>query len=123
VNRKILIITCQRDQTADYITYKLRDKISVFRFNTDYFGNYKLGIGGSPFWSIEDREENKITDLDTQSIYYRKPLLPALSEYEPAYKNFMQREIVACIEGMVDSFPGICLSKPYILRQADNKIY
>jgi glutathione synthase/RimK-type ligase-like ATP-grasp enzyme len=35
----------------------------------------------------------------------------------------MQREIVACIEGLADSFPGICLSKPYILRQADNKIY
>lgn len=123
MNRKILIITCQGDQTADYITHKLRNRISVFRFNTDLFGNYKLKIGGNPFWSIEDGDGNRITDLNTQAIYYRKPLLPPLSEYEPAYRNFMQREIVACIEGLADSFQGICLSKPYILRQADNKIY
>lgn len=121
--RKILIITCQGDQTADYITYKLRDRISVFRLNTDLFGSYKLEIGGDPFWSIKDGDGNRITNLNTQAIYYRKPLLPALNEYDPAYRNFMQREIVACIEGLADSFPGMCLSKPYILRQADNKIY
>ncbi len=123
MNRKILIITCQGDRTADYITYKLRDRISVFRFNTDLFGNYKLEIGGNPFWSIEDGDGDRITDLDIQAIYYRKPLLPALDEYKPVYRNFMQREIVACIEGLADSFLGICLSKPNILRQADNKIY
>lgn len=123
MNHKILIITCQGDQTADYITYKLRDSISVFRLNTDLFGCYKLGIGGNPFWSIEDSDGNQINNLNTQAIYYRKPLLPKLTDYEPTYRNYMQREIVACIEGLADSFQGICLSKPCILRQADNKIY
>ena len=122
-DRKIFIITCQSDQTADYITNQLPGRASVFRLNTDVFGDYKFRIGGNPFWSIEDSDGNQIDNLNIHAIYYRKPLLPQLSDYEPKYRSFMQREIVACIEGVADSFPGICLSKPSILRKADNKIY
>lgn len=120
---KFLVITCDKDATVDYIIKKYK-KISFFRLNTDKIGSYTIGINNrSSAWEIVNQYGETLCEADTCSIYYRKPLLPKLEQYEPNFRNFMQREIVTLIEGLVESFPGTCITKPSILRRADNKVY
>ncbi len=49
--------------------------------------------------------------------------MPDVSEYETKYHNMIQRDILALINGIVDSFNGFVLSKPSILRKTENKIF
>ena len=118
---KILIITTQKDITVDYIINKYKET-TFFRVNTDLIGNYQIKIQDKdPFWEIQFGNTS-INNLETLSIYYRKPLLPKLEEYDKNFRDFMRREIVSVIDGIVESFPGKCLTKPSILIRADNKI-
>lgn len=119
--KKILIVTSSIDYTVDYLIIKYSHMANFFRFNIDLFSQYKINICvdgwelHSPTWSIKEHE--------IDSIYYRKPMFPDLSEFSPEYRIMIERDILSIVEGIVNSFEGKVLTKPYLLRKAENKIY
>lgn len=117
----ILIVTSSIDETASYIMKKYSDVADFFRVDVDNFGQYKFYIGNTG-WQISDGKVS-INSQDIYSIYYRKPMLPDLGEYDPQYHLMIQRDIISVINGIVDSFSGKVLTKPSILRKAENKVY
>ena len=120
--RKVLIITSSFDLTVDYIIDKYKEVTLFYRFNTDRFNDYEIIIGEQSGWIINSKFW-RLRQEDVYSIYYRKPTLPKLEEYDPIYHNMMYREMVTVINGIVEVFKGVCLTKPSKLRNAENKVY
>lgn len=60
---------------------------------------------------------------DLYSIYYRKPRLPKLDVFESDYRGMISRDIMSLINGIVDDFEGKVLSKPFLLRKTENKVF
>ena len=118
---KILIITCSYDKTIDYIIEKNKFRANFFRFNVDLFADYGITISNS-YWEISYRN-NTINSNTTLSIYYRKPTFPDTSDFAPEYRRIINSDILAIIDGLANSFSGVVLTKPYLLRQAENKIF
>lgn len=118
---KILIITCSYDKTIDYIIEKNKYRAIFFRFNVDLFADYGITISNS-YWEISYRN-NTINSNTTLSIYYRKPTFPDTSDFAPEYRRIINSDILAIIDGLANSFSGVVLTKPYLLRQAENKIF
>lgn len=120
LNKKILIISSSFDQTVTYII-KQYPLVSFFRFNVDQLSDYKVNITNKG-WSISFYDEY-ITNNDVHSIYYRKPTFPDLNEYDVSYHAMIHKDIITMINGIVDAFSGTVLTKPYILRLTENKVY
>ena len=118
---KILIITCSYDKTIDYIIEKNKYRANFFRFNVDLFADYGITISNS-YWEISYRN-NTINSNTTLSIYYRKPTFPDTSDFAPEYRRIINSDILAIIDGLANSFSGVVLTKSYLLRQAENKIF
>lgn len=119
----ILVITSSFDKTIDFIEDK-HDFDGFFRFNIDKFSEYKVSYDSVGF-EIINPGNKKITESHCQSIYYRKPTPEKISEsiINPIYQSHIYREVFTFCEGISESFQGTCLSKPSILRVADNKLY
>lgn len=118
----ILIITCSFDKTSNYMQNKYSD-INFFRLNIDCFSEYKVCFAKKGFF-IENSRGEVITTETCKAIYYRKPVPESLNDnIETKYHTFIQKEVFALIEGIVDSFEGITLSKPSKMRLAGNKIF
>jgi len=83
---KVLIITSSIDYTVDYIISRYSG-MDFYRINTDMFEQYRFLIHNNG-WSIESAF-GRIEDTEVQSIYYRKPLLPNLSEFDPTYHSMI----------------------------------
>ena len=123
MKKKILIVTSSIDCTVDYLIEKYSSRLEFFRLNVDFLGKYEVSIGSEAGWCVLDKEKNEyIRKDDIFSIYYRKPMFPDLKEYEKAYHQMIQSDIYAIIAGIVNSFEGKVLSKPYLLRKAENKV-
>ncbi|WP_440977704.1 hypothetical protein [Sedimentibacter sp. LTW-03] len=98
--------------------------MNFYRVNVDCLDKYLISVGSDFTWSIQNDEWNTILyKQDVFSIYYRKPRFPDLSKFEPEYRNMINNDILALINGLVDSFNGKVLTKPSILRKCENKIY
>lgn len=122
-SRNILIITSSVDVTVDYIIEKY-PSISFYRFNVDLFSQYKIKIGCSVEWEISSENwDIRISSKNIHSIYYRKPMFPDLNEFESAYWPMISKDIQTVITGLADSFRGTVLSRPYILRKTENKVF
>ena len=68
--------------------------------------------------------ECKIVESDCCAIYYRKPSPEDLDGIiDNKYQPFAHKEAHSLIEGIVEAFGGICLTKPSIMRPAGNKIF
>ncbi len=119
--KKVLIITSSVDETVSYIIKKYSEVADFFRVNVDKFSEYKFYIGNDG-WSISN-EDSSINYENLHSIYYRKPVLPDLRMYDSQYHLLIKRDIISVINGIVDSFQGKVITKPSILRKAENKIY
>lgn len=50
-------------------------------------------------------------------------MYPNLSDYDVMYHNIIKKDILSLINGLVDSFTGIVLTKPSILRKTENKVF
>lgn len=117
----ILIITSSYDHTCDFLINKYPE-VFFFRLNTDYFYEYKISYGSDGF-IIKSNNGGSITSAECSAIYYRKPTNQDLEDViEPKYRNFVHKECISLIEGIADSFGGLCLSSPSKMRKADNKI-
>lgn len=121
-SKKILIITSSIDCTIDYILNKYRDTAEFYRFDIDMFSEYEIVIGGNRQWVI-CCDKWKLQKKDLYSIYYRKPRIPNLDEYEYAYRSMIAKDIISLVNGIVDDFEGKVLTKPYILRKTENKVF
>ena len=123
MKKKVLVITSFIDCTVDYLIKTYSPQVDFFRFNVDVLKKYEVTIGSENFWHILDKGKNEyIKKDDIFSIYYRKPMFPDLKEYEEAYHQMIQSDIYAIVAGIVNSFEGKVLSKPYLLRKAENKV-
>lgn len=117
---KILIVTSSYDKTCDYIIKKYKS-IDFFRFDLDRFSKYSVSFTNNGF-DIKHEEES-ICESSCLSIYYRKPSSENLNEViEHKYHPFAHKEAYSIIEGIVESFDGVCLTKPSVMRPAGNKI-
>lgn len=122
MNRKtILIITSSIDETATYMITKYSNTTEFYRVDVDCFGEYKFNIDNEG-WRISNGKQS-ICSKNVRSIYYRKPILPSLNEYDPQYHLMIQRDIIAVINGIADSFSGKVLTRPSLLRKSENKVY
>ncbi len=120
--KKILVITSSIDCTVDYIIKKFESSAEFYRFDVDHFSEYKIVVGGYNQWTISC-EQWEIQKNDIHSIYYRKPRLPKLDEFQCDYRGMIYKDIIALVNGIVDDFEGKVLTKPYILRKTENKIF
>ena len=119
--KRVLIITSSIDETATYIINRYSEQAEFFRIDVDKFDEYKFCVGNKG-WSISS-DCFFIRSEDIYSIYYRKPMLPDLSPFDPQYHLMIQRDIIAVINGIVDCFSGKVLTRPSILRKTENKVY
>ncbi len=120
--KKILVITSSIDLTVSYIIEKYSNKVCFYRFDVDNIGNYIITIRHNE-WRIKNNYNEEIDNNNTIAIYYRKPRLPQMTDYEPAYHSMIKRDIITLINGIVDAFEGTVLTKPYLLRRAENKVF
>lgn len=121
--KSVLIITNSKDLTVDYIINKYNHKIAFFRFNTDKFYDYDIKIVNNGSSYIRNNETNLLVNInDVDALYYRKITLPSLKKYERKYWSLMYREIMTVIDGVAEIAGNIALTRPSILRKADNKI-
>lgn len=117
-------MTSSIDVTVDYIIRKYSNEINFYRVNIDKYAEYEFVIGYKNEWTIKHYEwHTPLISDDIYSIYYRKPRLPDLSEFEYAYQHMIAKDIISLVNGLVDSFDGKVLTKPYILRKTENKIF
>ncbi len=119
--RKILIITCSYDRTVDYIIEKYKSVTDFFRFDVDKFADYKIIITDS-YWEIV-HGLNRIGQENVLSIYYRKPAFPDTSDFDLEFRRIINSDILSIVDGIVNSFNGVVLTKPQILRRTENKIF
>ncbi len=119
---KVLIITSSIDNTVDYIMNNYDGIAEFYRLDVDMFPKYEIVLGGFLQWVISC-DEWSLEKKEVHSIYYRKPRFPNLDEYSDVYKGMIAKDIVSLINGMVDSFQGRVLTKPYILRKTENKAF
>lgn len=117
----VLIFTSSIDETVSYIINRHSNLADLFRIDIDKFNDYEFSITDIG-WSISDGIRTE-TDKTIKSIYYRKPMLPNISTFEPQYHRMIQRDIISVINGIADSFPCKVLTKPSLLRKTENKIY
>lgn len=120
--KKILIVTSSVDLTVDYIIERYKGICKFYRVNVDMFNHYTFNYNAEYGFNIKNNYFN-ICEKEIDSIYYRKPLLPDLSEYDDMYHTMISRDIVAYINGFVDAFDGKVLSKPSVLKKSENKVY
>lgn len=116
-----LLITSSFDKTCDYIQVKFPE-LNYFRLNVDKFSSYKLEIIADGF-RIECGE-HQLFSSECSSIYFRKPVFENLDgNIDVQYHNFVHKESYSLIEGLIESFSGRCLSKPSVMRRANNKVF
>ncbi|MBA7942506.1 hypothetical protein [Citrobacter sp. RHBSTW-00271] len=118
----ILVISSSFDQTIDYIKHK-HNVDNFYRFNIDNFSSYAVFYDQNGF-SITDLEGRTLLERNCSSIYYRKPTPELLSQkIDSKYHNHLYREVFSLADGISEAFRGKCLTKPSLLRKADNKIF
>ncbi len=118
---KILIVTSSYDKTCDYIEQKYAE-YSFFRFNLDKFSEYQISFTNDGFFI--GNNNGHIYESSCNAIYYRKPSPEDLNDViESKYHSFAHKEAYSLIEGIVESFRGVCLTKPSIMRPASNKLF
>lgn len=114
------MITSTYDLTCDYLITKYSD-FNFYRLNLDQFSKYAFQIDNHGF-SIEN-SFGKITTETCNAIYFRKPTLENLDGiFQDCYHNFSHKESYSLIEGLAESFEGVCLSRPSVMRRANNKV-
>lgn len=120
--KKVLIITSSIDYTVDYIISKYGNKYKFYRLNVDMFNKYVINVSYENGFYIKNKQWT-ILEEEIDAIYYRKPILPDLSDYESKYRNMISRDIITVINGIVDAFKGVVLSRPSLLKKSENKVF
>jgi hypothetical protein len=120
--KTVLVITSSIDVTVDYIIKKYQNEAQFCRLNIDELSKYRIDVDKERQWIITCSNW-ALEKSSVCSIYYRKPILPNLAEFEKDYHGMIAKDIISLINGIVDDFDGRVLTKPYILRKTENKIF
>ncbi|WP_238351995.1 hypothetical protein [Brevibacillus brevis] len=118
----ILVVTNSRDLTVDYMINKYGSSVGFFRLNVDLLHSYNITFSNRGHFFEISGEYGTLSSHQVSAVYYRKPILPNLDDYEQRFRNLMHRDIMTLIEGITETVGVRCLSRPSILRRADNKI-
>lgn len=119
---KILLITSSYDKTCNYIMSKY-SHLDFFRFDLDCFSKYRVSFSSSTF-EIKSSDNSAIDSESCLSIYFRKPSMENLEGiFDSKYHTYVHRETYSFVEGIAESFNGPVLTKPSIMRRANNKIF
>ncbi|MFZ3578052.1 MvdC/MvdD family ATP grasp protein [Virgibacillus sp. DJP39] len=118
----ILIITNSMDLTVDSIIHRFSDKVCFFRFNTDKFNDYEIKVTNDDTVVLNTITNVSININDCHGVYYRKITLPDLQGFDAKYRNLMYKEMMTIIEGIAENAGKVVLTRPSILKKADNKI-
>ncbi len=114
------MITSSYDKTCDYLIKKY-NHVNFFRLDVDCFSKYSISFADNQF--VISDEESSLLEENCCSIYYRKPSPENLNNIiDNKYQSFAHKESYSLIEGIVEAYSGICLSKPSIMRPAGNKV-
>ena len=122
MKKTILVITSSIDKTVDYLEKRYSEDLRIYRMNIDHFASYEITITNIGI-RISNKSSETIMLNDANGILYRKPIMPDIRQFDVAYHSLIQKDIIALINGIVDSFEGKVLTKPHILRKCENKIY
>lgn len=102
----VLVLTNAHDATADFFVQRLVDLgVSYRRLNTElltHFGvSYRISHGEvSGRLMLGDHVDLRLV----RSIYYRRPVLPVLSDaYDPSVARWIQNELQRCWGGILQS--------------------
>lgn len=113
-------MTGSHDRTCDYLIRRYTN-VPFFRLDVDLISNYQLSVDHRGFEIV--RGNSVITTATCHSIFYRKPIPENLDGIlEPQYHSFAHTETFSMIDGIVEGFEGVCLSRPSVMRRANNKI-
>lgn len=118
--KTILVITSSIDKTVDYLVYNFKERVNFFRIDTDKLTNYKFEVRTTSLRitsSVGVIEDNSI-----DAVYYRKPMMPDMSLYNYKFHSLMQRDILTLIEGIAEIVGKRSLTRPSILKRAENKV-
>lgn len=120
MQKKILMITSSYDKTCSYLIKKF-SQLTFFRLDLDKFSDYHVTFSADGF---KIKDTNQYIDTKTcESIYFRKPSMEKLDGiFDNHYHAYIHKETYAFIEGIVESFDGTVLTKPSVMRRANNKI-
>lgn len=116
----ILIVTRSTDLTVDYLMKQSGDKCKFLRLNVDHLQYYHISVFEAGFriscldWTASSDQIN--------GIYYRKISFPDLKDYHPQFHSFIHHEIMGFIEGIIETSELLCVTRPSILKRAENKI-
>lgn len=120
-NEQILMITSSYDKTCNYLISKYPN-VQFFRLDVDSFSEYSIICTVKGFEI--SRSDNVIDSKSCLSIYFRKPAVENLDGvFDAKYHSYVHKETYSVIEGIVEGFDGIVLTKPSIMRKANNKVY
>lgn len=120
--KNILVITNTKDLTVDYIINKYSDQVRFFRFNTDYFENYEVKIDLDSIFIAYRDGSSALNISECAALYYRKISMPSLEDYPLNYRSMMQKEMMTVIDGIAEIAGKVAMTRPSIVRKADNKI-
>lgn len=110
------------DLTVDSIIHRFNDTVCFFRFNTDKFNDYEINVTDEDTVINNTISNVSINIKDCSGVYYRKITLPDLQEFDIKYRNLMYKEMMTIIEGIAENAGKVALTRPSILKKADNKI-
>ena len=126
----VLIVTNEKDVTSDYIVRELQKRNSpYYRLNTERIGNgvnVYLDLYNRECYIYDDQKNETIDIADIQSIYYRRPVLPAFDNYDinEGEKRYLQSEVFYLLEGIYKLLRDRYWMNPlFKLREAENKIF
>jgi glutathione synthase/RimK-type ligase-like ATP-grasp enzyme len=118
---KILLVTHSSDYTADYIIKKY-PKVDFFRLNTDLISNYSIEVTEERIEIFNKVSNNSISTINCVGVYYRRIMLPDFNNYEPIFIHALTSDFISYIEGIIEVFSSKVLTRPSILKRADNKV-
>lgn len=120
--RKILVITSTYDKTVDMIISRFSSLVEFFRFDVDNMLAYDITVSAD-FFSIKSGGSSINSDC-CKSIYYRKPSNSQIQKlFNSPYDQFATKELFALVEGIAEIFDGRCLTRPSVMKLANNKVY
>ncbi|WP_458411474.1 hypothetical protein ACNQFZ_11425 [Schinkia sp. CFF1] len=117
--KPLLLITHSQDSTVSYIE-KNNPTLFLFRLNVDQIDSYHINI--SHKGSSIRTNQWEISLEDVHGVYYRKTVYPDLSKYDLEIRSLVAKELFSLVEGLAETYGKRCLSRPSVLKRAENKI-
>jgi glutathione synthase/RimK-type ligase-like ATP-grasp enzyme len=116
----LMAITHSKDKTVDYLMHKYKSRVKWFRLNADLLDTYDITMTVNGL--IIRCSEYEVADNQIDSVLYRKIVYPELAQYYSEYIPLLQRDILSFVEGIAETLGSTCLSRPSLLRRAENKL-